>query len=84
MDIKKGCLPLLIVFFPFIIFAEENFSEEKDLDLEAEELWIQDTFPQYRMSFHHKSVQEKVYNEFLKEQEKEKEKEENNSSDKSD
>lgn len=82
MDIKKRFFIFFIIaFFPFFILAEEErFPEEENKDLEAEELWIQDTFPQYRMSFYHKSVQEQVYNEFLKEQKKEKEKE---SSDKS-
>ena len=74
MDIKKRSFILFIAFFPFFILAEEDrFPEEENRDLEAEELWIQNTFPQYRMSFYHKSVQEQVYNEFLKEQEKEKE-----------
>ena len=72
MDIKKGFLIFFIAFSPFLILAEEErFPEEENIDLEAEELWIQDTFPQYRMSFYHKFVQEKVYNEFLKEQKKE-------------
>lgn len=76
MDIKKRFFIFFIAFFPFFIWAEEErFPEEENKDLEAEELWIQDTFPQYRMSFYHKSVQEQVYKEFLKEQKKEKEKE---------
>ena len=65
----------LFVFFPFWVSAEDvgNSSEEKNPDLESEELWIQDTFPQYRMNFYHKSVQEEVYDEFLKEQKQKKE-----------
>ena len=68
---------IIVAFFPFFIFAEEeSFPEEENKDPEAEELWVQDTFPQYRMSFYHKSVQEQVYNDFLKEQKKERKEEE--------
>lgn len=74
MDIKQLFSLFFIAFFPFLILAEEErFPEEESMDLEAEELWIQDTFPQYRMSFYHKPVQEEVYNKLLKEQKKEKE-----------
>ena len=61
-------------FFPLSLMGEEStVSEEEKLKLEKEELQVQETFPQYRMDFHHKSVQEEVYNEFLQEL-KEKEK----------
>lgn len=61
-------------FFPLSLVGKESaVSEEEKLKLEKEELQVQETFPQYRMDFYHKSVQEEVYNEFLQEL-KEKEK----------
>ena len=58
---------LFLLFFSFFVVAEEMhlFSEEEDR--EAEELQIQETFPQYKVDFYHKAVEEKVYNELLKE-----------------
>lgn len=59
---------LFFYFLPFFAIGAENIvSEEEKLDLEKEELQVQDTFPYYRVDFNHKSVQEEVYNEFLKE-----------------
>ncbi len=56
--------------------AEENLlSFEQEVSLDSTELKVQKTFPLYRVDFNHKSVQEKVYAEFLKEL-KEKEKSE--------
>ena len=64
----------LFYFIPFFVVGAENtVSEEEKWDLEKEELQVQETFPYYRKDFNHKSVQEEVYNDFLKEL-KEKEK----------
>ena len=64
--------------FVFPAFAtEENalpMANQKD-KLEKEELYIQKSFPQYRVDFNHKLIQEEVYKELMKEL-KEKEKSE--------
>ena len=63
-----------LVFLTLFAVGEDNtVSEEETLKLEKKELQVQEIFPQYRMDFNHKSVQEEVYNEFLQEL-KEKEK----------
>ena len=64
---------LLFLLPLFLVGEEKPVSEEEKLILEKEELQVQDTFPQYRVNFYHKSVQKEVYNEFLQEL-KEKEK----------
>ena len=70
----KFILIFFLFFLAFFSVGEEvSVSEEEKLKLEKEELRVQDTFPQYRMNFSHKSVQEEVYQEFLRElEEKEK------------
>ena len=57
--------------------TEESDSpvEREKQNLEKEELHIQKAFPQYRVDFNHKLIQEEVYEELLKEL-KEKEKSE--------
>jgi len=69
--------PFLIFWlcaFPVLSAGEDaSSSEETDLNPEREELQVRKTFPKYRVDFNHKSVQETVYKEFLKEL-KEKEK----------
>jgi len=62
---------LPLIFLPFFSFSEEKKSE-KNL-LKKEELQIREVFPQYKMTFDHKAVQEEVHKQFLKEL-KEKEK----------
>ena len=57
----------LLFFFSSFVAAEELDLLTEEENLQKEELQIQETFPQYRMNFSHKVVQEKVYNEFLKE-----------------
>ncbi len=76
--VKSMYFKVIVFFFfsflPLSLMGEEStVSEEEKLKLEKEELQVQETFPQYRMDFYHKSVQEEVYNEFLQEL-KEKEK----------
>ena len=64
--------------FVFSVSAtEENVLpiEREKQNLEKEELHIQKVFPQYRVDFNHKLIQEEVYEELLKEL-KEKEKSE--------
>ena len=56
-----------------------NPSMKEEIRLEnSTEIKVRETFPLYRVDFNHKAVQEKVYNEFLKEL-KEKEKLEDSS-----
>ena len=64
----------LFLFSAFAIAEERDSSGNIDEEeLEKEELEIQTNFPQYRVAFSHKAVQEEVYEELLKEL-KEKEK----------
>ena len=57
-----------LLFFSSCVIAEEiKLSPDDEEALEKEELQVQETFPQYRMDFYHKAVQEEVYDEFLKE-----------------
>lgn len=56
-----------LCFFSFCVIAEETNSSSDEEDLEKEELQVQESFPQYKVDFYHKAVQEEVYNELLKE-----------------
>ena len=58
----------------FVPFKSEGYSEgfvEVYSTEEDEELKVRKTFPQYRMYFDDRKIQEEVYQELLKEQKKE-------------
>lgn len=65
--VRSFLLLYLLLFCSSFVAAEELDSPTEEENLQTEELQIQETFPQYRMNFSHKAVQEEVYNEFLKE-----------------
>ena len=61
-------VPLLFILF-FATASEIPFSGKEEVLLESEELKVRKVFPLYKVNFNHKAVQEKVYNDFINEQE---------------